>query len=76
MTRPDPTPPDAPRSIGLRLHDLAGLVVGYSLAAMLIRSFRPLGEAETVGYGVALVLFYLWLGLAMSGPVQALPAYV
>jgi hypothetical protein len=55
----------------LRLIDLTGLVAGYGLAALLIRAFwhaseEPAAVAAVVGF------VYLWLGLAMSGPIVLL----
>jgi len=58
-----------PRAIGLRIHDLAGLVVGYGLAALLVRSFRAEFDPLETGRAVAVVFAFVWLGLAMSGPV-------
>jgi len=49
--------------------DLAALVVGYGLAALLIRAFWPPMRDLSPEVGVALGLGYLWLGLAMSGPI-------
>jgi hypothetical protein len=67
MEMPENRPPR-----GLRIHDLVGLVVGYGLAALLARSLGPgLRTIEAVP-AVALVLGYIWLGLAMSGPVLLL----
>jgi hypothetical protein len=57
---------------GLRLHDLIGLVIGYGMAALLARSFWP-GSKPVEGVpAVALSLAFLWLGLAMSGPILLL----
>jgi hypothetical protein len=53
---------------GLRLLDLAALVVGYSMAALLVRAFWPASVAPQPTIAAALGLEYLWLGLAMSGP--------
>ncbi len=57
---------------GLRLLDLAGLVVGYSLAALLVRSFRVEFEPLVIGKGIAVGIVFVWIGLAMSGPVVLL----
>jgi hypothetical protein len=53
---------------GLRIHDLIGLVVGYGLAAVLVRRFWSTSEPMAVGHVVAVGLLYLWAGLTMSGP--------
>lgn len=57
---------------GFHLLDATALVVGYSLASMLVRAYWPhSGQAGVVD--VALIgLVFLWLGLAMSGPVVLL----
>jgi hypothetical protein len=61
-------PPRPTSPFRIQLLDVAALVVGYGLAAVLFRAFWP-----TAGLTVALALFaagfYLWLGLAMSGPL-------
>jgi hypothetical protein len=48
------------------------LVVGYGMASLLARTFwsssRPLETVPTV----ALILAFLWMGLAMSGPILLL----
>ncbi len=62
-----PGPPARPR--GLKLHDLAGLVVGYGLAALLARTFWPRAEPIAGAPGLALAFEFSWLGLAMSGPI-------
>src|SRR5215210_900274 len=64
MTNPDPTTAHAPRLI-----DLSALVVGYGLAALLMRAFWPSSAVPTVPLALVLGLEYLWLGLAMSGPI-------
>lgn len=65
--------PAAPiRGAGLRLVDLAGLVVGYAMAGLVVRVFWPeSGEVDAV-VAVVLAVFYSWLGLAMSGPILVL----
>jgi hypothetical protein len=53
----------------LRISDLTALVVGFGLAALLIRAFGArVAEPNNSVVGV-LGFVYLWLGLAMSGPV-------
>jgi hypothetical protein len=64
--------PEPPRTRGLRLHDLVGLVVGYGMAALLARAFWPRSRPLTGFPAAALGLEFLWLGLAMSGPIVLL----
>lgn len=66
----DPTPP-APRR-RLRLIDLSGLVVGFGLAALLMRGAWPGSKSPTGPVAFVAALEYLWLGMAMSGPVVLL----
>jgi hypothetical protein len=56
----------------LRLADLAGIVVGYGLAALLIKAFWHSPELPSMETGAVIGFVYLWLGLAMSGPVVLL----
>jgi hypothetical protein len=56
----------------LRLLDLTALVVGYGLAALLIRAFWHASAESSASVTAVLMLVYLWLGLAMSGPVVLL----
>jgi hypothetical protein len=62
--------PTAPR--GLRLVDLAALVVGYAMAALLVSAFWPRSETPAAAVAVVLGFEYLWLGLAMGGPLVLL----
>jgi hypothetical protein len=57
---------------GLQLLDLSALVAGYGLASLLIRAFWPSAGMAHAAEAVALALVFLWLGLAMSGPVVLL----
>ena len=57
---------------GFHLLDLTALVVGYSLASVLVRAFWPGDATADLRVLVPLALEYLWLGLAMSGPVVLL----
>jgi hypothetical protein len=58
----------SPSGLRIQLIDLAAAVVGYGLAAILFRAFWP--DAGTPpALGVFAVVFYIWLGLAMSGPL-------
>jgi len=56
----------------LHMIDLSALVVGYSLAALLIRAFWHSPETTATALTVVLALVYGWLGLAMSGPIVLL----
>jgi hypothetical protein len=67
MTRPS----TVPRS-GLQLLDLTALVAGYGLASLLVRAYWPSAGMAGTGEAAALALVFLWLGLAMSGPVVLL----
>lgn len=61
-----------PARPGLRLLDLSALVAGYGLAALLIRAFWPTSGLPSWVVGVVLGVVYLWLGLAMGGPIVLL----
>src|SRR5262245_22259633 len=61
----------ASRSLRIQLLDALALVVGYGLAAVLFRAFWP-ASGVSVALGLFAVGFYLWLGLAMSGPLLLL----
>jgi hypothetical protein len=64
------SPTTPPR--GFHLIDLGALVVGYSLASLLIRAFWP-GVASSDGVSLFVLAFaFVWLGLAMSGPLVLL----
>jgi hypothetical protein len=65
MTAPNP------RRV-IHLLDAAALVVGYGMAALFIRAFWPSAGEESVGILLVAGLVYLWLGLAMSGPIVLL----
>jgi hypothetical protein len=52
----------------LQLVDVSALVVGYGMAAVLFRAFWPKSGVSPV-LGLFAIGFYLWLGLAMSGPI-------
>src|SRR4051812_48925126 len=64
-------PPGPPSPFRIQLLDVSALVVGYGMAAVLFRAFWPIGGV-TVALGLFAVGFYLWLGLAMSGPLLLL----
>ena len=57
---------------GFHLLDAAAVVVGYGLASMLIRAYWPASERPAVREAFVIGLVFLWLGLAMSGPVVLL----
>lgn len=69
------TPSPAPRPTrtdALNLVDLAALVAGYGLAALLVRAFWPESRSAIGPVVVVLLIVYLWLGLAMTGPILVL----
>jgi hypothetical protein len=55
----------------MQLVDIAALVVGYGLAAVLLRAFWPHAPISPALTFFA-TGFYVWLGLAMSGPLLLL----
>lgn len=61
----------APRQ-GLHLLDLTAMVVGYSLASVLVRAFWPAVEEPSFPVLCVLGIAFLWLGMAMSGPIVML----
>jgi hypothetical protein len=63
----DESQPGKPR-IRIQLIDAAAMVVGYGLAAVLFRAFWPRGSVSPA-LGLFALGFYVWLGLAMSGPL-------
>ncbi len=69
MTTPETPTPRGPAARGLRLLDLVGLVAGFGLASLLARTVWPrfleLSGPPVVAFGFE----FLWLGLAMSGPI-------
>lgn len=70
-TPPNPEPPtSAPR--GLRLLDMVALVIGYGMAALLVRAFLRRSLALTAAECLFLAIEYAWLGLAMGGPLVLL----
>ncbi len=72
---PDPREPGTPENPGpnrLRLIDLTALIAGYGMAALLIRAFWPYSDWPSAAIAAALALEYLWLGLAMAGPLVLL----
>jgi hypothetical protein len=61
------SPPKGAR-VQVELQDILAIVVGYGMAALLFRAFwrvRPPWSA----LGLPATALYLWLGLAMSGPI-------
>jgi hypothetical protein len=57
---------------GFHLLDATALVVGYSLASLLIRAYWPDSGVPPIVVVAVIGLVFLWLGLAMSGPVVLL----
>jgi hypothetical protein len=54
--------------IQVEIQDILALVVGYGMAALLFRAFWPTHPAWPA-LGLPGAGLYLWLGLAMSGPI-------
>jgi len=52
----------------LPLQDILALVAGYGMAALLFRAFWP-SSRPSPALGLPGLGLYLWLGLAMSGPI-------
>jgi hypothetical protein len=50
------------------LQDILALVAGYGMAALLFRAFWPRSRPSPA-LGLPGLGLYLWLGLAMSGPI-------
>jgi len=54
--------------IQIQLQDILALVVGYGMAALLFRAFWPT-SIPAILLGLPVLALYVWLGLAMSGPI-------
>jgi hypothetical protein len=54
--------------VQIQLQDVLAGVVGYGLAALFFRAFWPAIRLSPA-LGIPLVALYIWLGLAMSGPM-------
>jgi hypothetical protein len=52
----------------VQLQDILAVVVGYGMAALFFRAFWPVNPPAAL-LGIPAALLYLWLGLAMSGPI-------
>jgi hypothetical protein len=57
------------RHRGIHLLDLVAVVVGYSLASLLVRAFWPAVNPSSAPELSVIAIAFLWLGMAMSGPV-------
>jgi hypothetical protein len=57
--------------VQVQLRDILALVVGYALAAVLFRAFWP-ATLPAVLLTLPILALYVWLGLAMSGPMLLL----
>ncbi len=69
MATPGPPTNRQPAARGLRLLDLVGFVAGFGLASLLARTVWPRFLELSGPPAVAFGLVFLWLGLAMSGPI-------
>jgi hypothetical protein len=76
---PGPPVPTAepPARRSLRLLDLAALTVGFGLASLLTRAFLARADWGSSrwppGWAILFIaMLFLWLGLAMSGPIVLL----
>jgi hypothetical protein len=54
-----------------QLQDILAVMVGYGLATLYFRAFWP-DQRPSAMMGVAGIGLYLWLGMAMSGPIALL----
>jgi hypothetical protein len=54
-----------------QLQDILAVMVGYGMAALLFRAFWP-ESRPSPALGVPALGLYLWLGMAMSGPILML----
>jgi hypothetical protein len=54
-----------------QLQDILAVTVGYGLATLFFRAFWP-DQSPSALMGVAGIGLYLWLGMAMSGPIALL----
>jgi hypothetical protein len=54
--------------VQVQLQDILALVVGYALAALMFRAFWP-ATIPAILLGLPILALYIWLGLAMSGPM-------
>lgn len=68
MIPASPTTRPAHPRLRLALRDVLGMVVGYAMAAAVFRAYWP--ERTIPPWVLAAAVFlYVWMGLAMSGPV-------
>jgi hypothetical protein len=54
--------------IRLQIQDVLALIVGYAMAALFVRALWP-SSGLPASLGLPALALYLWLGLAMSGPM-------
>ena len=65
------SPPRSFPKFRIQLLDVSAMVIGYGLAAVLFRAFWP-RDAISPALSIFAIGFYVWLGLAMSGPLLLL----
>jgi hypothetical protein len=65
LTTNESGPQPQPR---FQLQDILAVVIGYGMAALFFRAFWP-ANGWASGLGLAAMVLYLWLGLALSGPI-------
>ncbi len=66
MTEPSTSEPRS--RLRFQLQDILAVVIGYGMAALFFRAFWP-SNGLTGALGLPALGLYLWLGLALSGPI-------
>jgi hypothetical protein len=60
-----------PTRLQFQLQDILAVMVGYGMAALYFRAYWPERTPSAV-LAIAGIGFYIWLGMALSGPVALL----